>query len=304
MQKVYTFSVGKINIEYFEGDAIYLYNPANQRMVEVNKETLEYIKTYDSCTDSVPAVEKFLFSKKIKSSSDIRVLNLELDHKYIAPIISFFNISYMKYFFLLMIISFLISIPFVLNKASGIYFEGLNQFSIWDIILVYMLQLLITFFHELGHYITYSRNILNEKIRFGIVIRYLFLFMFYTNVNYMRNLKKTDRIWIIISGVLAQGIIGGILAIFILSGYSYNFLYYTYFVNLTVILINILPFIKLDGYWLINEIINSEDYMKKFYNFVVKKEEIRFAEFILSILNIIVIILIIFGGLKFISILI
>ena len=53
---------------------------------------------------------------------------------------------------------------------------------------------------------------------------------------------------------------------------------------------------RLDGYWLINELINSKDYMKSFYSFVGKKEKIRPIELILSVINILLILLILTGG--------
>ena len=61
--------------------------------------------------------------------------------------------------------------------------------------------------------------------------------------------------------------LGSLLSIIYFLSNSNIFLY-IYTINCIIIFINLMPFLKLDGYWVINLVIDSEDYMKKFKSFV------------------------------------
>ena len=77
-------------------------------------------------------------------------------------------------------------------------------------------------------------------MRFGIIIRYFFLLLFFTNVNYMRTLDKR-KIAIMLSGVMGQMILGSLLAIMYLLSSS-DVILYIYITNCIIIFTNMMPF--------------------------------------------------------------
>ncbi|MGQ0441067.1 hypothetical protein ACT4UT_33110, partial [Bacillus sp. B-TM1] len=59
---------------------------------------------------------------------------------------------------------------------------------------------------------------------------------------------------------------------------------------------NMMPFLKLDGYWIINQMIGSEDYMNSFKQFIFKRQKIKSSELLLGLVNCILIATVILSG--------
>ena len=57
-----------------------------------------------------------------------------------------------------------------------------------------------------------------------------------------------------------------------------------------------MPFLKLDGYWIINQMIGSEDYMNSFKQFIFKRQKIKSSELLLGLVNCILIATVILSG--------
>ncbi|CEY40259.1 Uncharacterised protein [Streptococcus pneumoniae] len=57
-----------------------------------------------------------------------------------------------------------------------------------------------------------------------------------------------------------------------------------------------MPFLKLDGYWIINQMIDSEDYMNSFKQFIFKRQKIKSSELLLGLVNCILIATVILSG--------
>jgi len=169
------------------------------------------------------------------------------------------------------------------------------NFNVYHLIYIYVAQLFIVSFHEFSHYYTYRKYIRSDKMRFGIIIRYFFLLLFFTNVNYMRTLDKRKKIAIMLSGVMGQMILGSLLAIMYLLSSS-DVILYIYITNCIIIFTNMMPFLKLDGYWIINQMIGSEDYMNSFKQFIFKRQKIKASELLLGLVNCILIATVILSG--------
>ncbi|MFG5486058.1 hypothetical protein ACFJX2_14095, partial [Enterococcus faecalis] len=88
------------------------------------------------------------------------------------------------------------------------------------LVVVYVGQLIITMIHELGHYYYYQKYISSNQFRFGFLLRYFFLFMFYTNVNFIEQLSKKKQLKIMIGGIQIQMMISGILCLIMLVNSS------------------------------------------------------------------------------------
>ena len=73
--------------------------------------------------------------------------------------------------------------------------------------------------------------------------------------------------------------------------YPSNFLFGLIIVNLGLIVTNLLPFLKLDGYWYLSNLLKVEDYMAYVKDMFSKNKKFRLDIFLLGIVNFLMIIL-------------
>lgn len=68
MKEVNNLNVCNVNLEYHIDDYVYIYNPKNERMIQADQNTLEYLRSYNTETsEKVEGLERFLHGKKIQS---------------------------------------------------------------------------------------------------------------------------------------------------------------------------------------------------------------------------------------------
>jgi putative peptide zinc metalloprotease protein len=298
LKKVQILNCCNVEIEYFESDDIYLFNPKNDKMIKADPPTFEFIKNYDSHDpeQKVPGLENFLFGKKKINWMHFKIIRFEIPSQVFNKVNALEKYTFFKIFFITSVLFFLLSMPFIISRAVSAYQSGTHSFSFTHLIYIYLAQLIIIMLHEFGHYYSYNKYIGTTKMRFGVLVRYLFLLLFYNNVNFMRTLEKREKLWITISGVLTQLFAGGILAAIYLMSFN-NIILYIYAVNILIAATNLLPFLRLDGYWALNLLISSEDYMREFKNWIFKRKRIRKIEFVLGVLNLLLIIGVLSSGL-------
>jgi putative peptide zinc metalloprotease protein len=121
-------------------------------------------------------------------------------------------------------------------------------------VLLYLALLLILFLHEMGHVIAAKRYKINAS-EMGVGL-YLILPVLYVNLNEIWKLDYWKRIKINLSGVAVQLVIGAIL----FSLYSFtksNFLLSLFHLNFVIICLNLVPFSRLDGYWVISDLLGT-----------------------------------------------
>ncbi|HDX9652461.1 TPA: peptidase M50 [Bacillus wiedmannii] len=297
MKEVHNINVCNINLEYYIDDYVYIYNPNNERMIEANQDTLEYLRSYNiETSEKVEGLERFLFGNKKTNLLNFRLRTFSVSSKGFETLYKIENIKIFKYLFLCLLIFFAITFPVVVKKGYTFFNSNATKFNIYHLIYIYAAQIFIISFHEFSHYYTYRKYIKSDKMRFGITIRYFFLLLFFTNVNYMRTLDKRKKIAIMLSGIIGQMIVGSLLAVMYFFSNS-NVILYVYIANCVIILTNMMPFLKLDGYWVINLIIGSEDYMKSFKTFILNRKKIKSFELLLGLMNCILVAVVIFSGL-------
>ncbi|MBE7129462.1 peptidase M50, partial [Bacillus mycoides] len=246
-------------------------------------------------SEKVEGLERFLFGNKKPTLLNFRLRTFSVSTKGFETLYKIENIKVFKCLFLCLFIFFAITFPAVVKKGCTFFNSNATNFNIYHLIYIYVAQLFIISFHEFSHYYTYRKYIKSDKMRFGIIIRYFFLLLFFTNVNYMRTLDKRKKIAIMLSGVMGQMILGSLLAIMYLFSSS-DVILYIYIANCIIILTNMMPFLKLDGYWVINLMIGSEDYMKSFKKFIFKRQKIKSSELLLGLVNCILIATVISSG--------
>jgi putative peptide zinc metalloprotease protein len=165
-----------------------------------------------------------------------------------------FNFIFEKFIFYF---SFVFS--FILNLIISIIIsyesiDNTNGRVIW-----FLLLLIVLFFHELGHSFSAKKFGINCK-EIGIGL-YLIFPVLYTNLGESWKLKKDKRIIINLSGIYFQLVLGLIIG---LSAWFTNsaVLSSLFFTNLTIALLNLNPFFKLDGYWVVADLLNTGNLYK------------------------------------------
>lgn len=140
--------------------------------------------------------------------------------------------------------------------------------SFYDVFITYILLFGILILHELGHsFAARKYNVNVKEIGFGI---YYILPVFYVDLNEAWKLEKNKRVIINLSGIYLQ-LFSGIL-LFLLSVIfknQSNILMNLYFINLSIVILNLNPFLKFDGYWILSDLINEND-LNKTSNLVIK----------------------------------
>ena len=185
---------------------------------------------------------------------------------------------------------------FVLNILIFVLLPSSRLDGILDWIMWILLLLGAIFFHELGHSFSARKYGINCK-EIGIGLYGIFPVL-YTNLGESWRLRKDKRIIINLSGIYFQlmlGVIIGALAWFTGS----NILSLLFFSNFVIALLNLNPFIKFDGYWVVTDLLNTNHLSKaanneliRFFSFKYKDKNVKLLVY--AFLRLIFIALIIF----------
>jgi len=137
-------------------------------------------------------------------------------------------------------------------------YSDINTYQHW---LIFSAILVILIFHEIGHSIAAkSFNIDVNEIGFGL---YYIFPVLYVDLNQSWKLKKKKRIIINLSGIYIQLMIG-VLLVFISYLLNDNKVIVSIFkINFYIILLNLNPFFKFDGYWVLSDWLEENNLMKK-----------------------------------------
>ena len=166
-----------------------------------------------------------------------------------------------------------LSIILILN--SFLFFSQSNQplktttdWLIWAILLI-----LILILHELGHTVSAQKfNVKVHELGFGI---YSIFPVFYVDLGESWKLKIEKRTVINFSGIFIQLILG---CLFYTLYFHYNkpIFIHIFHTNFLIIILNLNPFLKFDGYWIVSDLLNEKNLMEKSNNIL--KEIVAFKK--------------------------
>lgn len=297
MLNINNITVEDIKFEYMiSGINLYVLNTSNNRMIKTSLEMLEYLENYEvSNKENDPDIDKFIFGPKQRKYLDFHIKEFQISKSKFTWLINSLDNKYIGIICKLLIVFGLCFSPYFTNQLISFYISSDIKFDWIMSVGILICQLIITCFHELGHYYYYQKYIHSEKLQMGILLRYIFLPMFYTNVNFMNHLDKKKQVKIITAGVMTQLVVNGLMCLMLLITMN-KFILLLFIMNLFNVFMNLIPFLKMDGYWLINILIDSDDYMKSFKNFIFKGQRVKLSEFLLGTLNLVVILLVLILG--------
>ncbi len=204
-----------------------------------------------------------------------------LKKKWISPITEVLSHLYSpSLFYPLLILSFMF-VFFVGAYHYNYAVEGIKQFNLLNLVILIPISLIILIFHEFGHAAAskfYGAN--HGNVGFGF---YLLSPVMYANVSDIWKLKRKERIVVNLGGIYIQIIITSISGIIFLFTRQIEFLIILYFWGIISIIINLNPFLRTDGYWILSDIIGISNLRKKsnillldFMYWILKKKKLNF----------------------------
>lgn len=121
-------------------------------------------------------------------------------------------------------------------------------------VIAYFSLFIITIFHEFGH-IMQCKKYAGYVGRCGIMLYFLFPVL-YTDITITNSLIKKEKSIVIMAGVKNQLLVNGVLGIIVIlqnlfQGQWNDILIILFLLNTIMILSNLNPFFKYDGYWLL-----------------------------------------------------
>ncbi len=130
----------------------------------------------------------------------------------------------------------------------------------WKFLIIYILINLDTIFHELGH-ASALKYFKQEHGNIGIGL-YLFMVVLYTDVTKAWRLKRRQRIVVNLGGMFFELIV--FTAVFLLYLFSKDTIYLiTLFLIDIKIIFSAVPFFRMDGYWVLSDLIGIPNLRKR-----------------------------------------
>jgi len=229
----------------------------------IEKKLLPIFKTKKS--DINESANSFWIKKEILTSNAVE--------KTAKP----FSFLYGKIFYPVLFILLGINIFLIYNPVNnGAQIESTTAFSILKWSISYFSLFIIIFFHEIGHAAAAIKSgIKPRSIGLGF---YTILPVMYTDLTDAWKLTKANKTKINLGGVYMQLIIGIILyaiSYYTTSSYVKDVLTYLITINVSIMVINLFPLLKFDGYWILSDLAGMPNLMKesnaKIISFVTKK---------------------------------
>lgn len=283
----------RIILSSFE-DSYFLYNEQNDRMLKVQSNPREYLLSYKSGNSSI---DKLISSKKkwVKFP-DIRLIQFSIPAKKLSKLFALTEkLLSINLVILSIILQIFLFIPFVNNNIESIIqLKSTPQSTLNHSFFIFISVLIVGIVHELGHYAIYQNDFHQDHIYWGMSLRYFVMTVFFSSVPFMFELPLSRKRKLITAGVRMQAQLGCIAMILgsipLLHNYFFVILWFS---NLTILLINILPFMKLDGFWMINSFLGVHSYTESFWNDIKNKKVPNGKTSLLTFLNYISILIVI-----------
>lgn len=152
--------------------------------------------------------------------------------------------------------------------------DGRTYNIIVDIVAVYVIYLMILFFHEFGHIAAALKAGLKERC-VNFAMYYVFPVL-YVKLDDTWTIDLKSRTKINLAGIMIQLLLNlpilGLILIFKGNQVLTQILYISFLMNIATIVFNLIPFMKFDGYWILSDLLNipnliqeSNNWLKAFF---------------------------------------
>jgi len=174
--------------------------------------------------------------------------------------------------FLIILLNFLAFTIFGLHHEVWLQQISLEKMNFSDFIIIYIMIILTLAIHELSHAITC--HFYGGKVRqIGIMVFYFNLALYCDVSSTYKFKEKYKKVIVILSGLISQMIISSIsiISYYILTffGYNLNLLLYFSLLNFLIVIMNLIPLVKLDGYWLLTQLLDISNLRDKSFRYMI-----------------------------------
>lgn len=175
--------------------------------------------------------------------------------------------------------SYILGLSIILNIIlyaflPKVSLEGRTYNIIVDIVAVYVIYLMILFFHEFGHIAAALKAGLKERC-VNFAMYYVFPVL-YVKLDDTWTIDLKSRTKINLAGIMIQLLLNlpilGLILIFKGNQVLTQILYISFLMNIATIVFNLIPFMKFDGYWILSDLLNipnliqeSNNWLKSFF---------------------------------------
>lgn len=140
------------------------------------------------------------------------------------------------------------------------------KLSVIDFIIFYVMMISTTMLHEFGHALCCKKN--GGKVSSMGLMLFFLMPCFFCDVSDIYMFKDRKKSFgVAVSGIAINYVCGtlGCIAFFLLAanGIYVPLLLFYYFANLGFVIFNLIPFVKLDGYWVATAVIGVDNLMDK-----------------------------------------
>lgn len=207
------------------------------------------------------SIKNKIWDFKMESLQKIYLLSFDLD-KFLEKIKIVGKICFNPIFLGIYLVVFFIGTNEMIKNQDYIQkwinFEVKARSQLILLILTYI----TTFLHELSHGLA-CKHCGGKVKKMGILLFYLSP-VAYCNVNDMHLLKsKKKKILISSSGILMNFLLANISMILFSIGLKNDILVGYYLMNLGIGFYNLIPLVKMDGYWILSSILGETNLMEK-----------------------------------------
>lgn len=264
-------------IKYFTGDLNL--SEIEKKLFEDHGIKMDILKLYDILcrANLIEGIDPALVEKQEMDylSTTLKEMPLNRSYKFIEEINKFI----FPYGATLSALIVLIGSIFIIKNFG--YFLVSSTYQISD---SYILAIIITFIifivsiaiHELGHAtVGYRFGLRPSKIVFAL---YLVTPMVYLKMPGIYSLKPKKRIYVWIAGVYCNLMIASIFTIMAEISYGdlRNFCLMVFITNFSLVLVNLSPFLPLDGYFVLSTLLKKPNLrkssFKEFKNFIFRRK--------------------------------
>jgi putative peptide zinc metalloprotease protein len=174
----------------------------------------------------------------------------------VAKITSLTKIFIDKKWFIFFSILFILLNTFILLKKTGL--QTLRSENYEENVVLLLLLLSITgLFHEIGH-ASASHKYLKESSDIGWGV-YLFYPVFFTDVTKIWRLTRIRRLLVDASGIYFQCMAICVVEVALMLLHMPSLLFMFFDVSLFYLFINLNPIMKMDGYWMVTDILGVKN---------------------------------------------
>ncbi|HHK5563797.1 hypothetical protein [Bacillus thuringiensis] len=157
-----------------------------------------------------------------------------------------------------------------INREEWLNNISLENLNISKSILLYLMILITLMIHELAHGV--SCYFFGGRVKEMGVMLFYFSVALYCDVSSTYLFKnQAEKVIVILSGLIIQLMLGSLAiilyAIFSLFSYNLDVLLFFSVINLGIIILNLIPLIKLDGYWLLSQLVDITNLRDKSFQF-------------------------------------